>query len=73
VEVELAVANAAAVPTGAAVVADVVAVAVVVDVVATVADAAVLSEVVEHPTVVVGLSAGQLRQKLEAIISGNNF
>jgi len=53
VEVELAVVNAAAaVPTAAAVV--------VVDVVAINADVAVLSEVVEHPTVVVGQSAVQL-------------
>jgi hypothetical protein len=67
VEVELAVVNAAAaVPTAAAVavVAAVAAAAaaavVVVDVVAINADVAVLSEVVEHPTVVVGQSAVQL-------------
>lgn len=61
-EVELAAVNAAAaVPRGAAVVADVAVVAAaVVDVAVIAADAAVLSEVEEHPTVVVGLSAGQL-------------
>lgn len=60
-EVELAVVNAVVVPTGAAAVADVAVAAAVVDAVATAADAAVLSEVVEHPTVEVGLSAEQLR------------
>jgi hypothetical protein len=60
VEVEPAVANAAAVPIGvvAVAVAAVVAAAVA-DVVVTTADVA-LSEVVEHPKVVVGQSAVQL-------------
>ena len=60
VAIEPAVVNVAAVPIGA-VVAVVAVAAAAVDVAATAAGVAVLGEEVEHPRVVVGQSAAQLR------------